>query len=46
MARRVGGLDEVSGRVTSKKMGRGRQVNFPITDNSTRGKRIARALWG
>jgi hypothetical protein len=44
----MGGFDSDtdSAKVRSGKVRRGKRVDFPVTDNSTRAKRIRRALIG
>lgn len=46
MAKKVGQLNESTGRVESRKVGRAREVDFPITTVTTRVQRIKRALVG
>lgn len=45
MARTQGQVND-DGRVESKKVKRAREVDWPVTVVDTRGKRIARKLWG
>lgn len=45
MARKVGQVNE-DGRVETRKVKRVREVDWPVTVVDTRGKRIARKLWG
>lgn len=46
MAKKVGEIDEETGRFASKKMRRVREVDWPVTIVDTRAKRIKRSLWG
>lgn len=44
MAKKVGQLNESTGRVESRKVRRVREVEFPVTTVTTRAQRIKRAL--
>jgi hypothetical protein len=46
MAKKVGQVNENTGRVETRKVGRVKVVDWPVTRNDTRAKRIARSLWG
>jgi hypothetical protein len=46
MARTHGQMNESTGKVEKRKVGRHRAVEFPVTDNSTRAQRVRRALIG
>lgn len=46
MAKKVGQVNENTGRVETRKVRRVKEVAFPVTMNDTRAKRIARSLWG
>jgi hypothetical protein len=46
MAKRVGQVNESTGRVEARKVRRIKEVDLPVTVVDTRAKRIARSLWG
>jgi hypothetical protein len=46
MAKKVGQVNENTGRVETGRVRRIKEVDWPVTRNDTRAKRIARKLWG
>jgi hypothetical protein len=46
MAKKVGQLNEDTGRVETRRVRRVKEVDWPVTRVDTRRKRIARSLWG
>jgi hypothetical protein len=46
MAKKIGQVNEGTGRVESRKVARSREVEFPVTHVTTRAQRIKRALIG
>jgi hypothetical protein len=46
MAKKVGQVNEKSGKVETGKVSRIKEVEFPVTYVKTRTQRIARNLWG
>ncbi|MBW8792146.1 MAG: hypothetical protein JF597_00645 [Streptomyces sp.] len=46
MAKKIGQVNENTGRVETRKMRRTKEVDFPVTVVKTRAQRIARNLWG
>lgn len=46
MAKKVGQVNEDTGRVEIRNVHRVRQRDWPVTIVDTRGKRLARKLWG
>ncbi|MEU4424823.1 hypothetical protein AB0F81_29745 [Actinoplanes sp. NPDC024001] len=46
MARKVGQVNEATGRVESRTVHRITEVEWPVTRVMTRRQRLARSLWG
>lgn len=46
MAKKVGQVNENTGRVETRKVRKAKEVEFPVTYVTTRRQRIARNLWG
>jgi len=46
MAKTVRAIDLETGKEGGGKQRRVKQVDWPVTMNNTRGKRLARKLWG
>jgi hypothetical protein len=46
MAKKVGQVNEKTGKVETGKVRRAKQVEWPVTHVTTRRQRIARNLWG
>jgi hypothetical protein len=46
MAKKVGQVNEDTGRVETRRVRQVREVDWPVTRVTTRRQRIARSLWG